>query len=161
MAAGLSLPKEKTEELRHRLNENCRLTDEDFIPKVHIDIALPMSYVTEGFIKELELLSPFGTGNQKPVFAQKDVYLLSGRVMGKNRNVAKFEALDDAGKRQTLVYFGDVASLEAFLKERYGDAAGRLFSGDRVKLPLTITYYPTINEFRGKRNIEFVITNYC
>lgn len=161
MAAGLSLRRENVEKLRRRLNENCSLKDEDFVPKVHIDIALPLSCATEEFVKELELLAPFGTGNQKPVFAQKDVKLLSGRIFGKNRNVAKFEAADDMGNRRVLVYFGDIAALENFLKERLGRDGELLFSGGRVCLPLTITYYPNINEFRGRREVEIVITNYC
>ena len=161
MAAGLSLSKEKVGELRRRLNENCLLTEEDFIPKVHIDIALPLSYVSESFIQELELLAPFGTGNPKPVFAQKDVLLRSGRIFGKNRNVAKFHALDSENIGHTLVYFGEVEELERFLTEKYGADAEKLFSGGAVSLPLTITYYPSLNEFRGKREIEFVITNYC
>lgn len=161
MAAGLSLAKENIGELRRRLNENCPLTEEDFTPKVHIDIALPMSYVSEGFIQELELLAPYGTGNPKPVFAQKNVLLRSGRIFGKNRNVVKFNALDQEGIARTLVYFGDVEGLEAFLSEKYGADVGRLFSGGGVSLPLTITYYPNLNEFRGKREIEIVITNYC
>lgn len=161
MAAGLSLAKENLPGLRRRLNENCTLTEEDFVPKVHIDIALPFSYVSENFIQELELLAPFGTGNPKPVFAQKDVRLLSGRIFGKNKNVAKFQAADAEGRRYTLVHFGDVESLEDFLREKYGAAADRLFSGGKAELPLTITYYPGINEFRGERNLEFVITNYC
>lgn len=161
MAAGLSLAKENLPGLRRRLNENCTLTEEDFVPKVHIDIALPFSYVSEDFIQELELLAPFGTGNPKPVFAQKDVRLLSGRIFGKNRNVAKFQAADAEGRHYTLVHFGDVELLEDFLRGKYGAASDRLFSGGRTELPLTITYYPGINEFRGERNLEFVITNYC
>ena len=161
MAAGLSLAKEHIGELRKRLNENCPLTEEDFTPKVHIDIALPLSYVSEGFIQELELLAPFGTGNPKPVFAQKNVRLRSGRILGKNRNVAKFNGLDAEGIPHTLTYFGDVAGLENFLIGKYGDDGRRLFSEGGVLLPLTITYYPNLNEFRGRREIEFVITNYC
>ncbi len=161
MAAGLSLSREKLGELRRRLNENCVLTKEDFVPKVHIDIALPLSYVSEEFIGELERLAPFGTGNQKPVFAQKDILLRSGRIFGKNRNVAKFDAADQEGRFFTLVYFGDVEGLVKFLSEKYGEEADRLFSGAAASLPLTITYYPNINEFRGKRELEFVITNYC
>lgn len=161
MAAGLSLQREKIGQLRYRLNENCSLTEADFIPKVHIDMALPFSYVTEEFIQELELLAPFGTGNRKPVFAQKEVRLLSGSIMGKNRNAARFKALDDRGNTQTLVYFGDVDALENFMKERRREDAERLFSGGRAEFLLTVTYYPRINEFRGKRSIEFVITDYC
>ena len=161
MAAGLSLQREKVRELRRRLNENCTLTKEDFKEKVHIDVALPLVHVSEELIRELERLAPFGTGNPKPVFAQKDVRLCSGRILGKNRNVAKFEAADEAGGRHTLVYFGDIPGLEHFLAEKYGEDAGRLFSGGGVALPLTITYYPSLNEYKGRREIEIVVTNYC
>lgn len=161
MAAGVSLERENVEELRRRLNENCPLTEEDFIPKVHIDIALPLSYVSEGFMQELDLLAPFGNGNPKPVFAQKNMLLQSGRIFGKNRNVVKFEAKDQQGVNHTLVCFKDVEELEKFLAEKYGEDAGRLFSGGGVSLPFTFTYYPSLNEYRGKREIEFVITNYC
>lgn len=161
MAAGLSLAKDHIGELKKRLNDNCTLTEEDFTPKVHIDVALPLSYVSEGFIEELDLLEPFGTGNPKPVFAQKNVLLRFGRILGKNRNVAKFGALAPENTEHTLVYFGDVEGLERFLSQKYGAEAEKLFSGAAVSLPLTITYYPRLNEFRGRREIEFVITNYC
>lgn len=161
MAAGLSLPKEKLGELRRRLNENCLLTEEDFAEKVHIDIALPLSYVNEDIIRELELLEPFGAGNPKPVFAWKNVLLRSGRILGRNRNVAKFDALDAEGRHYTLVCFKEVEKLENFLREKYGEDAGRLFSSGGVSLPLTITYYPRLNEYKGRREIEFVVTNYC
>lgn len=161
MAAGLSLSRENVGEMRRRLNENCGLTEEDFIPKVHIDVAMPLSYVTEEFIEELELLAPFGTGNTKPVFAQKDVLLQSAQIFRKKRSVAKFDAEDQEGRRFKLTYFGDVEGLESFLSDKYGADAGRLFSGGPAGVPLTITYYPSINEYRGKREMEFVITNYC
>lgn len=161
MAAGLSLSREKIGELKRRLNENCSLTEEDFTPKVHIDIALPLSYVSEDFLRELELLAPFGNGNEKPVFAQKDVRLRAGRIFGKNRNVAKFDAVDGEGLPHTLTYFGDTEKLKAFLSEKYGAEGERLFSKGGVSLPLTIAYYPKLNEFRGRREIEFVVTDYC
>ena len=161
MAAGLSLPKEKIGELRKRLNENCTLTEKDFEPDVHIDIALPLSYVSEGLIQEMELLAPFGTGNPKPVFAQKNMRLRSGRIYGKNRNVAKFDALDPEGFPHRLICFSEVEKLEAFLFQKYGADAEKLFLDGGVLLPLTITYYPNLNEFRGRREIEFVVTNYC
>lgn len=161
MAAGLSLAKNRIGELKNRLNDNCRLSEEDFVPKVHIDVALPLSYVSEDFIRELDLLAPFGTGNPKPVFAQKNVLLCSGRILGKNRNVAKFRGTDAENMEHTMVYFGNVEELEGFLFEKYGAEAKKIFSGGTVSLPLTITYYPGLNVFRGNKEIEFVITNYC
>ena len=99
MAAGFSLPLEHVEEFRRRLNENAKLTPEDFIPKVWIDIALPFEYVDEALIEELERLEPFGQGNEKPQFAQKDLAVRSARVMGKNRNVVKLMLVNERGRR--------------------------------------------------------------
>lgn len=161
MAAGLSLQKEKIRELWERLNRHCALTEEDFVPRVHIDIALPLSHVSEGLLQEMELLAPFGTGNPRPLFAQKNVLLQSGRMIGRNRNVAKFDAADAEGIRHTLVCFRDAEKLENFLTEKYGADARRLFSGGGVSLPLTIAYYPNLNEYRGRREIEIVVTDYC
>lgn len=161
MAAGLSIPKEKVGELRKRLNENCTLKEDDFQEKIHIDIELPLSEVSEDLIQELERLAPFGTGNQKPVFAKKGVFLCTGWFLGADRCGVKFKA-EDGGRRYTLIYFGDVAALEDFLRGKYGRDADRLFErGGDVRLPLTITYYPKINEYRGQRDIEIAVTNYC
>lgn len=162
MAAGLSIPKEKVGELRKRLNENCTLKEDDFQEKIHIDVELPLMEVSEDLIQELERLAPFGTGNQKPVFAKKDVILCSGWFLGADRCGVKFMAEDEKRHRHTLVYFGDVEALEDFLRSKYGNDADRLLGrGGDAKLPLTITYYPKINEYRGQRKIEIAVTNYC
>lgn len=160
MAAGVSLPKEHLAELRRRLNENCTLTEDDFQEKLHIDAELPASRVSETLIQELEQLAPFGTGNRKPLFGQRNVFLCSGRILGQNRNVTKFNARDGEGNHCTLVYFGDADCLENYLSEKYGEDAGRLFSGGGVALPLTIAYFPRINEYNGRREIEIVVSNY-
>ena len=67
MAAGLSLPEENIEVFRRQLNEKTVLTEEDFCEKVSIDMQMPLRYVTEELVEELELLEPFGKGNTKPV----------------------------------------------------------------------------------------------
>ena len=89
MAAGVSMEEENVEIFRKKLNENCTLTEEDLEEKVHIDIALPLAHVTMEFVEELEKLEPFGMGNSKPVFAQKDVVVLREQILGKNKNVGK------------------------------------------------------------------------
>ena len=107
MAAGFSLPLEHVEEFRRRLNENARLTEEDFIPKVWIDIAQPFENVGEELIGELERLEPFGQGNEKPQFALKDLFIRSARVMGKNRNVVKLMLVNERGTALDGVVFTD------------------------------------------------------
>ncbi|MBO4913261.1 MAG: single-stranded-DNA-specific exonuclease RecJ, partial [Butyrivibrio sp.] len=98
MAAGLSLPEENIEVLRTKLNDNCNLTDEDFVPVLHLDMVMPLKYIDMDLVKEFSILEPFGTGNTKPLFAQRDVSLLSGRIMGKNKNCGKYRVTDEGGK---------------------------------------------------------------
>ena len=162
MAAGLSLPAENLEELRKRLNANTTLTQEDLRPVIHIDAAMPIGYITEEFVEQLELLEPFGKGNPKPVFAEQHFSLLGGNIIGKNKNVFKARVKNDQGDRMDAVYFGDVEVFAAYIKEEFGDAAYEaLLTGDPNPVDLGFTYYPSINEFRGKRTLQMVIQNYC
>ena len=145
MAAGFSLPLENVGEFRRRLNENARLTPEDFVPKVWIDIALPFEYVSEELIEELELLEPFGNGNEKPQFAQRDLFIRSVRVMGKNRNVVKLMLVNEQGTALDAIVFTEG---NRFLEEM----------GDKRRMD--VVYYPTINEYNGRRSLQIVVKNW-
>ena len=145
MAAGLSIPTENVELLRKRLNENCRLTDADLIPKLSYDAVLPIQYAGEQIIKELELLEPFGKENDKPLFAATNVRVKSARVIGKNRNVLKTVLEDDKGSRLEGISFGDVEADLHYIESK-----------DTVCL----LYYPEINEFQGRRTVQAVIESW-
>ncbi len=145
MAAGLSIPTENVELLRKRLNENCRLTDADLIPKLSYDAVLPIQYAGEQIIKELELLEPFGKENDKPLFAAANVRVKSARVIGKNRNVLKTVLEDDKGSRLEGISFGDVEADLHYIESK-----------DTVCL----LYYPEINEFQGRRTVQAVIESW-
>lgn len=165
MAAGFSLAGEgDLNELRKRLNENSTLTEEDFREVVHIDVPMPLSYADNRFVKELSLLEPFGAGNPKPVFAQKNVRLLSGKILGKNRNVGKFRIADESGSGYDMIYFGDMEKLDRFLSETYGEHEKEaLYSGSRSFEGLTVSmvYYPEINRYMGRESIQIVMQYYC
>ena len=145
MAAGFSLPLENVGEFRRRLNENARLTPEDFVPKVWIDIALPFEYVSEELIEELELLEPFGNGNEKAQFAQRDLFIRSVRVMGKNRNVVKLMLVNEQGTALDAIVFTEG---DRFLEEM----------GDKRRMD--VVYYPTVNEYNGRRSLQIVVKNW-
>ena len=144
MAAGFSLAEENVDEFRRRLNENAEaiLTEEDFIPKLWIDAAMPFEYVTEPLIQELELLEPFGQGNEKPQFAQKGMLIRQARVMGKNRNVVKLSLVNERGFSMDGVVFTEG---DDFLEEM----------GNRDHMD--IIYYPTVNEYNGTRSLQVVV----
>lgn len=161
MAAGLSLKEENVEAFRRAVNEKCRLTEADFEEKIHIDVAMPLSYITEKLVREFDMLEPFGVGNQKPVFAQKDVHIVNGRILGKNKNVGKFWVTDGSGTYFDMMYFGDLESFREFLVEKHGEyMVNRLFNGEKVDLVLSVTYYPAFNYFNGRENIQIVMQNY-
>lgn len=161
MAAGLSMQEKDVDAFREKINGKCRLTPEDLEEKVHIDVAMPLSYISKGLIEELELLEPFGIGNTKPVFAQKDVHILNGRIMGKNRNVGKYWVTDGGGCFYDMMYFGDLEAFHGFLEEKAGGyMVNRLYSGERVDIPVSILYYPDINRYGGRESIQIVMRGY-
>lgn len=169
LAAGLSLAEEHVDELRRRLNENCQLTDEDFEEKVLIDVPMPMAYASLAFVEELARLEPFGNGNPKPQFAQKNVRFLSGRVLGTNRNVGKYTVADEEGRRHELIYFGDIEAFHAFVSARYGagaldrlyrTGAGENAGAQAEPIVMSVVYYPDVNVYRGNVSLQMVMKYY-
>ena len=162
LAAGMSLEEDKVDELRKKLNENCVLTEEDMEEKIVIDVPMPLSYVTKDFLEQLELLEPFGMGNSKPVFAQKNLTFLSMQKMGKNRNMAKFSVADEEGKRFTLILFRDLEQFLETVEHKYGSRVFRNFIENRAgyDVKMNVIYYPSINEFRGEQQLQFVMQHW-
>jgi single-stranded-DNA-specific exonuclease len=162
MAAGFSLLQENIDELRDRLNEYCTLTEEDFIPVEHIDMVMPLQYATNELVKEFELLEPFGNGNKKPLFADRNIRLISGRIMGKNRNCGKYKVVDANGRSYEMIYFGDMEKWTEFLNENFGrDNTDRLYEGTlRDDMSINIAYIPDINVYRGYENLQIIMQDY-
>lgn len=161
LAAGLSLPKENVGKFREMLNKNCTLTEEEMKEKVTIDMEMPFGCVTEGLVKELELLEPFGKGNTKPIFAARDVTLLGARILGKNRNVLKLQVQDVNGCRIEAMLFHHADDFLGKLEEQYGKTeVEALLKGRGRQIRISMTYYPDINEYMGKKTPQIVVTHY-
>ena len=146
MAAGLSMEEKNVELFRRRLNDNCTLTEQDLIPKIMIDVPMPISYLSKKLTEQLKVLEPFGKGNSKPLFAQKTLRAVGIRVLGRNRNVAKMLLIDENGIKMDAVYFGEAQEFVHFVQAH-----------DTI----SVTYYPEINVFQGRENLQVVIKNYC
>ncbi len=145
MAAGLSLAEKDIDEFRRRLNADAELTEDDFVPKIWIDVPMPFEYVNEKIVQELKNLEPFGQGNEKPLFAQKSLVIRNARVLGKNRNVVKMNLVTETGQPVDGLLFADG---DRFLEEQ----AGRNM--------IDMIYYPDVNEYNGTRTLQAVIRNY-
>ena len=145
MAAGLSLEEENVERFRRKLNEQSGLTEEDLVEKVTIDVPMPIHYIRKDLVQELSLLEPFGKGNEKPLFAQKNLWISQMRVFGKNRNVVKMRLTDENGYPMDGVYFGNG---DEFAEEGRG------------KREISIVYYPDINMYQGRESLQVIIRHY-
>ena len=164
MAAGLSLEEENIDAFRQLINENCELTEEDFEEKILIDVPMPMGYVTRRLVDQLSVLEPFGNGNEKPVFAQQNVIFKKAHLMGKNKNMVRFEVLDDRQRNYTLVMFKGLEEFKTYTDGKYGrGTCAQLFSDEGMNgngLLMDIIYYPSLNEFRGRSSIQFLLQDY-
>lgn len=158
MAAGLSLPEENVEEFRREINENCSLTEEMLTEKIVIDVPMPLSYITESLIEQLNILEPFGKGNEKPIFADKNISILGACKIGKQKNMLRLNLLNEQGSRMEAMMFRNCEDFELFLQEKYGEAeVEKIYMGQPNNIRIAITYYPSINEFRGNRKIQVTI----
>ena len=145
MAAGLSIEESDIDEFRRRLNENAKLTEDDFVPQIWIDVPMPFEYVNEKIVDEVKGLEPFGQGNEKPLFAQKSPTIRNVRVLGKNRNVVKMNLVTNTGHPFDGLLFADG---DRFLEEQTGQNT------------IDMIYYPDVNEYNGTRTLQAIIKNY-
>lgn len=145
MAAGFSLKEENVDEFRRRLNEQSGLKPEDFIQKIWIDVPMPLEYVSDSLVEELKTLEPFGQGNEKPVFAQKNLFIRSSRVLGRNRNAVKLCLVTEHGLAMDGLLFTE--------GDRFMEELGQ-------KRHIDVIYYPDVNEYNGNRSLQIVIQEY-
>ena len=161
MAAGLSLPEANVEIFREKINACCGLTEEDFIPKIKIDIPMPVDYPDIPLVNELSLLEPFGKANVKPQFADKNLGIDRAVVVGKNQNVLKLTLRTEHGCVISAVYFGDVDAFREYYSKKYGEnEVNQAFLGRKNEIRMSVVYYPEINRYQGNESVQIVIKNY-
>ena len=151
MAAGLTLPEENIEAFRRGLNEQCTLSGDDFCEKITVDVPMPVGYVTEELVSQLELLAPFGKANEKPVFAERNAVVTSPRIMGKKRNVLKARVISSRESGYGM------HSSQEMISFRNVDALMERISRDPC---MTIAYYPRINEYLGRKTIQIEVSHW-
>jgi len=161
MAAGVSLPTDKIDELRDRLNSNCKLTEDDMQEIIKIDCDMPLSYMTESLVDSIDMLAPFGTGNTKPLFALKNVEIKGASFMGKEGQFLRLNVGTENGGNMTALMFRNVLEFQQAVSDKYGDdTLQRLFSGNTNDVKMDIIYEPSINEYRGSRSIQIMVENF-
>ena len=161
MAAGLSLSIDNLEDFRKRLNEESRLTKDDLVPKVYMDMHLPLDYISFSLVEDLKLLEPYGKGNPRPLFGEKNIKIKKAFLLGNNQNVLKLILFTKSGRTIDGIYFGDIDEFERRISNKFGiEELDKLYKGVENKIQLDIVYTPNINEYMGKRSLQVYIQNY-
>ncbi|MGL5151219.1 MAG: single-stranded-DNA-specific exonuclease RecJ [Clostridium sp.] len=159
MAAGLSVKEDNLLNLRNALLKNCTLTEEDIMPKVKIDSALSIESVSEGLINEIDRLKPFGKGNPSPVLASKNIKITRVWLLGKEKRILKFRLQGNNGNIDGIC-FDKFDMFKEMFEEKYGEENFlKLYDNSFVNFNMDIIFYPSINEFNGKRTVQLVIKN--
>ena len=163
MAAGFSMKEEDIERLRRELNEKTSLTEKDLQPRVTVDVPMPVDYLYPELIGQLELLEPFGKGNEKPVFADRNLVIRSLKILGKEGRVIRMRLESQQGKVMDAVYFGESAELGQLITEKYGEAAAEDVMSGRCtqSVSLHFSYYPEIDTYYSVPRLQLKIMGFC
>lgn len=161
MAGGLSLPEENVELFRKQMNENCPFRAEEIVQTIHIDVPMPVDYVTNALVEEFSILAPFGKDNPKPVFADRNLKISRMWVIGKNQNVLRMTLVSEQGRPLSAIYFGDIEAMRTYLVEQYGtQEVEKAFHGRENNMQISIVYSPKINTYKDSETLQFEIQYY-
>ena len=161
MAAGVSLPEENVELFRKQMNENCPFRAEEIVQTIHIDVPMPVDYVTNALVEEFSILAPFGKDNPKPVFADRNLKISRMWVIGKNQNVLRMTLVSEQGRPLSAIYFGDIEAMRTYLVEQYGtQEVEKAFHGRENNMQISIVYSPKINTYKDSETLQFEIQYY-
>ena len=158
MAAGLSVQKSNIALLRHKLNEEFSLSEEEIIPKLIIDAFMSIDRVNKRLIQELDFLEPFGKGNRKPCFGDKNIGLMRGRILGSKGNVLSLKLISSTLHIHDGIFFGDIEKFNEYIIEQFGkEELHKLYNGMQNNIQLDIAYYPKLNYYNGNEKIQMNI----
>lgn len=162
MAAGFSLEEQNIDLLRHELNQKAALTEQELQPKITIDVPMPIDYVHEGLVKQLELLEPFGKGNEKPVFADRNLTIESLKILGKEGRVIRMRLKSVYGTSMDAVYFGESEKLRLSIEEKYDKVVAEDTMRGRCdhNVCLHFIYYPEIDHYYEQPRLQLKITGF-
>ena len=161
MAAGITMKQENVELLRQGLNEQCMLTEKDFVSKVSIDAEVIFRHMNEEVIRNLFLLEPCGLGNVKPLFVVRHANIRAARILGKNQNVLRLTLVDGEGNVIDGILFNQVDEFINMIEEKYGaEQKDYMLRGRNNNVDVSLTFYPEINEYNGRRTIQLVVQNF-
>lgn len=144
MACGLSIRSDKVEEFRQKLNDKSKLKKDDFVNIINIDAQIPLDKLSLEFAESLQRLEPFGKDNPKAKFADKNLFIKNINMIGKNNNTMKM-ILNKNGR--------DIEAIKFNAQKDYKYLSDK-FKANIIGNKIDAVFYPDINEFNGRRNLQ-------
>lgn len=144
MACGLSIRSDKVEEFRQKLNDKSKLKKDDFVNIINIDAQIPIDKLSLEFAESLQRLEPFGKDNPKAKFADKNLFIKNINMIGKNNNTMKM-ILNKNGR--------DIEAIKFNAQKDYKYLSDK-FKANIIGNRIDAVFYPDINEFNGRRNLQ-------
>jgi len=94
-AVGLVVTRDNLEEFKNKINllAKNKLSLEDLLPSLEVDMALSLADLSQGLAHELKLMEPFGTANPRPLFYTPGLKL-KGEPAVLSRDTLKFWVTD-------------------------------------------------------------------
>lgn len=161
MAAGLSLPEENVTRFRERINELCPYSLEEISSKIHIDMQMPAEYANTDMVHQFDIMAPFGNGNPKPVFVERDFKIDRMSILGKNQNVLRLNLRSAKGNPVSAVYFGDIPRFERYLADKFGEEnLLRAKQGRENTILFSMVYQLKIDTYRENENVQLEMKYY-
>ncbi len=142
MAAGLTVSLEQLETFQVRFNERAeeQLTEEDFIPKVVVDVPVTLEEITVEHLESLDDLRPFGVGFEQPVYYIEDVQAINIRQIGSEKQHLKFQ-LKDGQEQLDVIGFNEGNIANEMTDELRCSVIGEL----------------GVNEWNGNKNPQLIV----
>ena len=144
-AAGLTLKKENLTAFIQRFEEvvSTTITAEMQIPKINIDLEMPMEDITMKTHRIIEQMAPFGPSNSRPVFMTKGVIDNgSGRLIGQDKNHLKLAITDNHNSK---------------ILDGIGFGMSDYFSTIKDKQPFDVCFVLDLNEWNGNSKLQLRI----
>jgi single-stranded-DNA-specific exonuclease len=143
LAAGFTIPEQNLNQFRTRITDiAAHAPSPDKGKELDIDLALPdLSLFTLDNVEALQALEPFGVGNPRPTFLMEGLELVTCSSVGGGRHTRLLLARD--GLTIDAIFFSMA------LQEM----------GLRPGMELDVAFFPQVNEFRGNRTVQLLVTD--
>lgn len=138
MAAGLSIEEGQIDAFREKFDRYVKdaLDTEQRLPKLLIDVDVPLEVLSLDFLRSYDQLQPFGSGNPQPVFMSRNVHLTEAPRRLKNNH------------------------LKLTFRQGYVEREAIFFSGGEHRLPdppWDVAFTIDRNHFRGRTSLQIIV----